>query len=177
MGREFGLPLNVKAAIQRWYLVLGCTLFLGISTAAWGTTYGQHPSTSGTDRHLASLPFPHVSEVSDTNDILDSYIVYLKFVTTVASDIDYRSSQGLGDKFKALRKRDPNRAAQFLKGLRFEMEQYLQLKAIPRARLHSDSGEMRRWVGKFVRVWHREVDEALYRAKANAFTKSLAKAE
>jgi hypothetical protein len=117
-------------------------------------------------RNPASRPFPNVASTSDYDDQLDDYQPYLQFVLAVGNDVDSRRAKALAAKWTELKKRDKRAAARFLKGLKFEMDQRLQLTGGATRRMHSDSPAVRRWVKKYLPDWYREADEHLYRSYA-----------
>jgi hypothetical protein len=55
-------------------------------------------------------------------------------------------------------------AARFLKGLRFEMVQKVELMGVAPQSLNTHTPEMRRWVKRFLPDWVREADEQWFRA-------------
>ena len=130
-------------------ILLGAITFL-LST---GTAYG-------------SLRFPVVSVERSTDGILDSYTDYLKFAVEVGKDTDRESAQKLIKIFDVLKKRNPRGAALFLKGLRFEMIQKIELMGIEPQEISSSNAIMRRWIGKYMKEWVREADEHLFRAQS-----------
>jgi hypothetical protein len=116
----------------------------------------------------AAMPFPTTRETNDADDILNTYVVYLNFVLEVGRETNSAEAQRLADTYQKLRRVHPVGAARFLKGLRFEMTEKLQLAGIAPSNASSRSGEMHRWVNKFLRDWTREADEHLFRAVAIA---------
>lgn len=118
--------------------------------------------------------FPVVSATNDQDDILRAYPVYLRFVLEVGNKVDTRTAHKLAETYTALEKRYPEAAARFLKGLRFEMVQKLELMGASPRTISSSSPEMKRWVGKFLKEWLREADEALFRAVTVRKTKANA---
>jgi hypothetical protein len=117
-----------------------------------------------TARALTSLDFPQHRLTSDTGDILSDYADYLNFVLAIGKTTNPREASLLAHKYEQLRKADPELAARFLRGLRFEMVQKLEFVGGTSARITTDTPFMRRWVAKFLRDWLREVDEYQYRA-------------
>lgn len=119
---------------------------------------------------LASLSyggtFPQVASVSDKDDMLDSYQVYLQFVAEIGREVDAGNTQKLLKVFHSLKKRSPEGAALFLKGLRFEMIQKADLMVLSPAAITNRTPEYRRFVAKYLRTWVREADEHLFRSYA-----------
>lgn len=115
-------------------------------------------------RAITSLEFPQHKLTSDMGDILSDYPDYLKFVLEIGRGTDQRSAQILAQKYSQLRSRNPELAARFLRGLRFEMVQKLEFVGGTNARVTTDTPFMRHWVTKFLREWAREADEYLYRS-------------
>lgn len=116
------------------------------------------------ERDLTSGSFPDISATSDQDDILSTYPLYLKFALAIGKEVDNATARKLSANYSALRKRSPQFAARFLKGLRFEMEQKLELMGASPASITTHSPEMRRWVAKYMKEWNREADEHLFRA-------------
>ena len=85
--------------------------------------------------------------------------------------VDRKTTRQLAKKYAALKRRDPYRAAQFLKLLRYEMEQYRHFTGKSRRRLGSNSRTIKRWVKRYIKRWYREADENLYRAYAKQLTR------
>lgn len=111
----------------------------------------------------AGSAFPHVSPARDSQEILKRYQPYLDFVVQVGRKADVASTQRMESKFLELKKRNPEGAARFLKGLRFEMIDKAQRMGQQEGALTSQNPELIRWVGKFMGQWAREADEHLYR--------------
>ncbi len=144
-----------------------CTfLYVGLVLVLATHTLGFNLDHTPLVRDPASLAFPLTREVENPNQVLASYMPYFHFVEAVGKKTDPEATKRLVHTFEALRKRDPNGAARFLKGLRFEMTQKLEFMGITASSVNSDTPEIRRWVGRFVKVWHREADELLFRAIA-----------
>lgn len=123
--------------------------------------------TNGLGRELRepmSIQFPQHKLTSDMGDILSDYPDYLKFVLEIGRVTDGRSASLLAKKYAQLRQRNPELAARFLRGLRFEMVQKLEFVGGTNARITTDTPFMRNWVTKFIREWAREADEYLYRS-------------
>jgi len=130
-------------------ILLGAVTFL-LST---GTAYG-------------TLRFPVVSLERSTDGIIDSYTDYLKFALEVGRESDRESAQKLVKIFEVLKKKNPRGAALFLKGLRFEMVQKIELMGIEPSEISSSNAIMKRWVGKYMKEWVREADEHLFRSQS-----------
>lgn len=141
-------------------------LFLGTITfiLSTGTAYGINVSSNSVMRSLSSSNFPLVDTERSTNDILDSYPAYLKFVVEVGKDIDRAQALKLAKIYDSLKKKNPRGAALFLKGLRFEMIQKVELMGKDPRTLSSSNPELRRWIGRYLVEWVREADEHLFRA-------------
>lgn len=110
--------------------------------------------------------FPSVRQTSDADDILQTYPAYLQFALEIGKDVDSANSKRLANSYENLRRRHPQGAVRFLKGLRFEMVQKLELMGVQPNRISTRTPEMRRWVAKFMKEWARESDEYLFRAVA-----------
>lgn len=137
-------------------LFIGTVAFL-LST---GTAYGSQLIGRG----LSSSNFPLVETERSTSDILNSYTAYLKFVVEVGKDMDRAQAMKLVKIYDSLKRKNPKGAALFLKGLRFEMVQKVELMGKDPRTLSSSSPELRRWIGRYLGEWVREADEHLFRA-------------
>ena len=138
-------------------------LALGLATSILSASSYDHTTTL---RDPASLAFPQTEDAESSGDILRVYLPYLRFVEAVGRKTDPEATQRLASTYQTLQKRDPKGAARFLKGLRFEMTQKLEFMGANAANVNSDTPEIRRWIGRFVKVWHREADELLFRSIA-----------
>jgi hypothetical protein len=117
---------------------------------------------------FAGPGFPQVKSVFDTDDILERYEVYLSFVTQIGRDVDRNNTQRLLKIYSSLKRRSPDHAATFLKGLRFEMISKADLMGADSDALTNRNPELRRWVGRYMKEWVREADEHLFRSFTNA---------
>ena len=133
-------------------------ILAGLFSFSGANRYGNESRT------LTSIEFPDHKLTSDMGDILSDYPDYLRFVLEIGRVTDSRSAQVLASKYGQLRKRNPELAARFLRGLRFEMVQKLEFVGGTNARITTDTPFMRKWVTKFIREWAREADEYLYRS-------------
>lgn len=111
----------------------------------------------------AATSFPSVRIVRDTSDILKNYQPYLDFITQIGNQVDSASTGKMLASFTELKRRNPEGAARFLKGLRFEMVDKAERMGQREEKLSSSSPEIRNWVRKFIKEWAREADEHLYR--------------
>lgn len=123
-------------------------------------------SDPGDVRQPASLPFPRHQSSSDKSDILSEYPDYLRFVLEIGKDVDPQTAQFLSKNYQSLRKRDPSNAARFLKGLRFEMVQKLELMGMSPSSVSTATPSVRQWVKRYLKEWNREADEYLFRSIA-----------
>ncbi|MFM8314969.1 MAG: hypothetical protein ACKOA8_11855, partial [Deltaproteobacteria bacterium] len=180
----FGKTSNKKSATLQWSsvlrnggrslkLILLGTVTLLLST---GTAFGVGETSSQVSRNLSSTQFPQVETEYSTDGILDSYPAYLKFVYEVGKDFDRNSSAKLVKLYESRKRRNPRQAALFLKGLRFELIEKVQLMGKDPRQISSSSPEFRRWIGKYLNEWVREADEHLFRSYS-ASKNELAKAE
>jgi hypothetical protein len=170
-SRHWSLVLR-KGSNPLKMLLLGTVTFL-LST---GTAFGGSLESSYVSRNLSSSKFPLVETERTTNNILDSYPVYLKFVSDIGRDIDRNNSAKLVKLFDSLKRKNPRGAALFLKGLRFEMIQKVELMGKDPRDISTSSPEFRKWVAKYLKEWVREADEHLFRAYS-ASASELAYAE
>jgi len=156
-GRKHLLPFGFGLCF--WTLSLAC------ASGFWmKNSHASFNPPAAFERAPASLAFPRVRQESDADDILDSYPAYLEFVLEVGRQTDLQTAKRLNDTFKALVKRDRVSAARFLKGLRFEMLQKLELMGSSTKTVSTRTPEMRRWIGKYMKEWLREADEHLFRS-------------
>lgn len=118
------------------------------------------------ERTISSLPFPRHSATTDQGDILADYPDYLRFVLEIGKDVDSATSKQLAKTYETLRRRDPRGAARFLRGLRFEMVQKLELLGASPSSMNTSNATMRAWVRRYLAAWHREADEYLFRSIA-----------
>ena len=117
-------------------------------------------------RDLDNLRFPNHAVTNDVSDILDSYKDYLSFVVEAGRATDAAAAKRLEEKYAALERADRGLAARFLRGLRFEMHQKLELTGMSARAVTTAQPGVRRWVGRFLSIWIREADEYLFRARA-----------
>lgn len=118
------------------------------------------------ERDVASLGFPTYESTSDEGEILGDYPAYLNFVLEIGKNIDHSTASRLAQTYVKLRKKSPVGAARFLKGLRFEMITKLELMGASPQNINTQTPEIRRWVGRYIKEWLREADEHLFRAYA-----------
>ncbi len=116
------------------------------------------------DRHPDAMSFPRLANTSDVDEVLNDYPAYLRFVLEVGKDKDKKTAERLDHVYSQLRQRDPNGAARFLRGLRFEILQKLELLGVSEESVSTSSPVIRRWIAKFLPTWYREADEYLFRA-------------
>ncbi len=126
-------------------------------------------------RQPNAMEFPKVREQSDVDDIIDDYQVYLKYVLEVGSQTNRKQAQRLDVLFRELKRRDEGQAARFLRGLRFEMVQKLEMSGMSPTSASTNNAHIRSWVNRFLPIWVRECDEYLFRARTNAIAKRMAK--
>lgn len=118
-------------------------------------------------RDVASLRFPQVASERDEDDIVKQYAPYLQFVTQIGKEVDANSARQLVQVYTNLYKRSRHGAALFLKGLRYEMHQRVELSGWNPHTLSTNSPEMRRFVARYLTTWVREADEHLFRSYSN----------
>lgn len=127
----------------------------------------SHNGYAASERELASSAFPRVKVAYETDDILEDYQPYFDFVVSIGKQADPSSTQKLIRSFNELQKRNPESAARFLKGLRFEMLEKAERLGRTEAKISSSSSEMRKWVNRFMKDWAREADEHLFRVNSS----------
>lgn len=132
------------------------------NSSLW-SLYGARLASRGLD---SVQGFPQTKESRDADVILRTYPAYLTFALEVAKEVDAANAKKLQNSYDNLRKRSPEGAVRFLKGLRFEMVQKLELMGMPATRVSTRTPEVRRWIGRFTKEWAREADEYLFRAVA-----------
>lgn len=119
----------------------------------------------------AAMAFPNVGTARDTQEMLKRYQVYLEFVVQIGRTSDLASTQRMEAKFAELKRRNPEGAARFLKGLRFELLDKAQRLGKQETILNTQNAELIRWVGRFMGQWAREADEHLYRVYSSQLAK------
>ncbi len=123
------------------------------------------------NRQPNTMEFPKVGEQSDLSNILDDYPAYLKYVLEVGGQTNRKQASRLDYLFRELKRKDEAQAARFLRGLRFEMHQRLEMSGLASDKASTNNTAMRQWVTRFLPIWTREADEYLFRAKTNALVK------
>jgi len=116
-------------------------------------------------RELNVLNFPEIARSNDVDSILDDYPAYLKFVLEIGRKTDPLVARKLQHTYEALLKYFPKSAALFLKGLRFEMLQRLELSGRSSRSISTQTGEYRRFVSRYLKTWLYEADEHYFRAR------------
>jgi len=119
----------------------------------------------------ATSSFPLVRTVRDSSDILKNYQPYFDFVVQIGNQVDSTSTRKMVASFVELKKRNPEAAARFLKGLRFEMMDKAERMGRRQDGLTASNPELQKWVGRFIRDWAREADEHLYRVYSSQIAK------
>ena len=123
------------------------------------------------DRSVATVAFPTFKNTSDVDDIMDDYPAYLAFILDIGQDVNPTVANQIQERFNRLKKADEKLAARFLKGLRFEMIQKMELSGLTPRNTTSNNATMRKWVQRYLGVWLREVDEYQFRAFAAAIAR------
>ncbi len=147
------------------------TFLLILLVAGLAITNHYVHSLEDSNREPKSMEFPRVREQNDVDNILDDYQVYLKYVLEVGNQTNRKQAQRLDTLFRELKLRDEGQAARFLRGLRFEMVQKLEMSGMSPASASTNNASIRSWVGRFLPIWAREADEYLFRARTNAIAK------
>jgi hypothetical protein len=151
------------AAARRLAVVAFIGLVLAIALAG-GKTRKSIQGDGLAHRVVASQPFPRHPRLRDEDEILERYRDYLVFAVSIGRSTNSSQARDLMDQFSKLEKESPTHAAQFLKGLKYEMDQKVEILGLVPSRVYSSHPRLRPWVGKFLPVWLREVDEARFRA-------------
>lgn len=115
--------------------------------------------------------FPLIRTAKSSSEMLKQYQPYLDFVVQVGKQSDLVNAQKLMVSFQKLQAHNPEAAARFLKGLRFEMMEKAQRMGRTESKLTSNNPEIRSWVGRFIEEWAREADEHLYRVYSSQIAK------
>ncbi len=123
------------------------------------------------NREVASMAFPQHRATTDVDDIMDDYPAYLQFALEIGRDVNPKVAKQIEVRWAKLKNADERLASRFLKGLRFEMTQKLELSGVSPSRVTTNSAFMRSWVKKYMGAWLREVDEYQYRAYAQSLAK------
>jgi hypothetical protein len=145
-------------------MLLQNKLFLSVTVFTLLMTTAGRMQMDPSLRSPSSSRFPEQKNLSDTGAILEHYQEYLDFVVTVGKSNGDKKASLLEKQFRKLKEQDPERAASFLKGLRFEMIQKQELLGASPQQISTQSPVMKKWVGKFLWHWLREADEYLFRA-------------
>lgn len=159
-----GLGAGMRLLSITKALGLGLALTLISSNGLRGNS--DYTVSDSEMRQPSSLPFPRHRGTKDVDDILSDYPDYLRFVMEIGKDVDPATTQKLGATYTSLRKRDPKGAARFLRGLRFEMVQKLEFLGTSHASVTTSTPVVRQWVRRYLKEWHREADEYLFRSIA-----------
>ncbi len=144
---------------------LAITAFLILLLGVSGIQALQ-PDSDWIERRISSLPFPRFEATKDEGNILSEYPEYLRFVLEIGKDVDPTTSKQLGKTYDILRKKDSRGAARFLRGLRFEMVQKLELMGTSPQSVNTGNPAIRAWVRRYLASWYREADEYLFRSIA-----------
>lgn len=154
------------SAARRLAFVALIGLVLAITAAGRKTraSYSNAFAASNVGRHVASQPYPRHPRLRDEDDILEQYRDYLVFIVSIARNGNASQARDLMDQFQKLQRESPMHAARFLKGLKLEMDQKIELLGLVPSRTYSSNPRLRPFVAKFMPVWLREVDEARFRA-------------
>jgi len=155
-------------------LKIGMGLILAVTAGLSGKQGPKEPPViqlSLSEREPNSMSFPRVREQNDLDNVLEEYEVYLRYVMEVGNQTNRKQSQRLGLLFRELKRRDEGQAARFLRGLRFEMVQKIEMTGMAPERASTSNAAIRSWVNRFLPIWVREADEYLFRARTNALVK------
>lgn len=125
----------------------------------------------GSNRTLSSASFPRIENTSDIDDINASFPAYLEFVTAIGRQGDKKTADRLQATYSRLRARDKVGSARFLRGLRFELLQKLELLGLSEESVTTNHPAFRKWVAKYLPVWLRECDEYLFRSYTASLTR------
>lgn len=108
---------------------------------------------------------------STASDVLENYQHYFDFVVRIGNQVDAGSTRKMVASFSELKNKNPEAAARFLKGLRFELVDKAQRMGKREASLSPQNPEVQKWVGRFIKEWAREADEHLYRVYSSQIAK------
>lgn len=122
-------------------------------------------------RSLSSASFPKLDSSNDIDEVNSSYPAYLEFVLAIGRQTDRKTADRLQATYARLRGRDKTGSARFLRGLRFELLQKLELLGLSEDSVTTNHPQVRRWVAKYLPVWLRECDEYLFRSYTASLTR------
>lgn len=122
-----------------------------------------------------AMSFPQENDTSDVSDILEDYLPYAKFVIEIGKQLKPDQAEKFATLYNQLKKQDRKMAAKFLKGLRFEMNEKVELMGAAPSSLSTRHPEMRKWVVKYLPEWNRELDERMFRSYSLALSEKLAR--
>jgi hypothetical protein len=151
--------------LMKWLVIRSFAVLALVTLGTRGFVPAAPGALTAEERGPDSVSFPRHGATNTMEDILEQYSDYLRFALTVGRDVDRATAHRLEVTFEALRKQDPEGAARFLRGLRFEMLQKLELLGLPESAVNTSTPIMRRWIAKFLPTWAREADEYLFRAR------------
>jgi hypothetical protein len=169
-GRERLLSLRIRASSLFSISVFAAAALL-TALSVHGNQDSDHWLSAATLglRDPASRPFPNVAGADDADEVLTDYRPYVEFILAVGQSVDPRTAKSLKAKWTKLQeKRNRASGARYLRLLKFEMDQHLQLTGGSSKRMHSDTPAVRAWVKRFIKDWNREAEEHLFRQYALA---------
>lgn len=121
--------------------------------------------------YASGTGFPRTKTVRDSSEMLKTYQVYLDFVVLVGKRGQLSSATKLEKSFQDLKNKNPEAAARFLKGLRFEMMDKAERMGRKEGVLTASHPEIQKWIARFISDWAREADEHVYRVYSSQLAK------
>lgn len=121
--------------------------------------------------YASGIAFPKTRTVRDSSDMLKTYQAYLDFIVWVGKRSHLSSTTRLEKAFQDLKNKNPESAARFLKGLRFEMMDKAERMGRNDGTLTSTHPEIQKWIARFIDDWAREADEHVYRVYSSQLAK------
>lgn len=120
----------------------------------------------GRSVHNESPSLPRLEALNDDKEILEAYPAYLTFVYQMGQSLDKEYSEKFKDSYLKLYDTETRLAARFLKGVRYEILQYLQTRNLSLEEASLKNRRFSKWLTRYLRVWVREADELRFRSMA-----------
>ena len=113
----------------------------------------------------AVVSFPEEDALRGTKEVLRNYTSYLNFIVKVGRAVNQKKANQLYIRYSILREKSPEKAARFLKALRYELLCKLHISGLRKDALSVNNPAMKKWVGRYLGEWIRNVDEQMLRAQ------------
>lgn len=108
--------------------------------------------------------------VTETDQVIREYNPYLKFVLEIGQGTSHALSKKMEKNFSQLLATNPQLAADFLRGLQFEIEQKRQIMGASET-FSTQNTSVRQWVTRFIPIWEQESEEYVFRADTASLSK------